>query len=383
MKKISNDNSIVETVKKTNQYKIKTSANDILQAFEKEKSESKAKGKTKKKIIFGAIGSSLLASGAICGIVFSVLNSQNNTTLKPEEVVEYFSPTSNESLKKQLITFSGFKGNFSSETINNKITLNSINNRNDFEDDDEDDDENNLLEEDFNEIVDQFDIVQDTIRTVFDVDKYSIIEKSVDFSYQDRNYDILNQCVSDNNKELFSLYLNSKDMIAKDNDNLFFYSGLYCVGNDYYLSKFKEEKVKYDNQFSVEVIMERITEGVEDKHIYVMKKESEYKSQKSENCYSFSIYANLNELHKEQNALFFSELEYKNKDNHLEMELFIKNRINTFEFEDIYKHDESTISFILNEAKFNRKKISDIEFLLKYIEENRIYSALDFETTRN
>ena len=47
MKKISNDNSIVETVKKTNQYKIKTSANDILQAFEKENSESIAKGKTK------------------------------------------------------------------------------------------------------------------------------------------------------------------------------------------------------------------------------------------------------------------------------------------------------------------------------------------------
>ena len=163
--KLIDDKKIVSKVKETTNYNIKLTSSEILNSFNIEKDIVKAeakKEKKKKKITLISLISSggLVATAAILLIVLLPNSNKPNGPDNPP-INEFIGVSESTELANELITFSGFN-NVNNEYQRLKKRL------------DRDNNSNNISNEDFKNIVNEFDNVFMGIESIFNINNINI-----------------------------------------------------------------------------------------------------------------------------------------------------------------------------------------------------------------
>lgn len=323
------DNEIVDMVKNNENYEIKTKSQDILIAYELEKSKaSKVNDSKKKKIFIGTFSGLALVGACSLALYFafgkseSLIPSNNNSNN-----TEIFIPTSNEHLKKQLVTFASFNNSNNSSSILKRKSLNKS---------------LSLADEDkslFEETVDVFEKVEKGVQDVFDYENITIESVSITFSYNNVEYKCANKFLK-NNELLATFYFNERVI---DDDEVEF-SGLYVVENMYYNAVFVEENEVSKNETEKEVVacFEAIDKTI-DPYYYVVEKEEEYEEHESENSYSYSVYNSKSDYLREN---FITKVEYE-FENQI-MEISYEESTKQYEFSNISLSNYSENSYTFN-----------------------------------
>lgn len=368
MKKVD-DRKIVDTLKKTSFYNIKTTSSSILERYNsKRKSYVESIKKNKKPYIFGGISALAMASvvGIVLGITFS--NYEKNIRDINETYEEVFKPIHNEYLAKQLVTFNTFSAiDYSSYKTNelnrglflkNKYSVCP------------DEDNKELL---FNNAVDTFDPFSYGAKSIFEMNKIHLLEEVTVFSYQNVDYDIKNSLFI-GDKLIGNYYFRSNYI---ENES---HKGLFIDSKDCFFEvHINNECEKDDEEIKEKVISTFISLNGKDKSVVKIKKETEFEGAESENSYSFTYFEN-KESHRSNSPLYTLEYEVEKDNEDLVAEISYKKKGEKSIFTDIEMINE-------NELQFLPERVMDCEgfedfIQVKFLEDNRIYSSNEFNTLK-
>ena len=368
MKKVD-DQKIVDTLKKTSFYNIKTTSSSVLEKYNsKRKSYVESIKNNKKPYIFGGISALAMASvvGIVIGITFS--NYENNVQDVNQTYEEVFKPSHNEYLAKQLVTFNTFSAtDYSSYKINelnrgvflkNKYPLCH------------EKDNKELL---FNNAVNTFDPFSQGAKSIFEMGKIHLVEEVASFSYQNVDYDIKNSLFM-GDKLIGNYYFRSNHI---ENES---HKGLFVDSKDCFFEvHINNECEKDDEEIKEKVISTFISLNGEDKSVVKIKKEAEFEGAESENSYSFTYFEN-KESHGSNSPLYTLEYEIEKDDEDLVAEISYKKKGDKSIFTDIEMINENELQF-LPEKVMGCEGFEDF-INVKFLEGNRIYSSKEFNTLK-
>lgn len=336
-----NDQDIKKLVKENSNYEIKTTSKDILYAYQLEKQKEAAKQeepshKFKFGLIFGSLSAVVMTGVIATSFIFLNKKSENNNS----NFDEIFSPAKNTTVKNQLLTFSSLTDNSSLSTLRKLSHINEV-------EDDNDNENDNLFNEDkLKEIAEVYEKVEGGVSTIFDFNEISVKTIEKEFSYANETYKYQDQFINKDN-EIVSIFYHNDIEVSKDDEEVTStFTGLYEFNETYFKAILKEEKeVEEDEEeIEVEIIFKSLDSNVP--YTYVVKKESEFESQKSENSYSYMIFnKSITGEFDEEDALEAIMFEYEDD----EVELSYLNNLNQVnaEFNHIKKVNETKVTFTI------------------------------------
>lgn len=343
MKRID-DKDIINLIKNNENYEIKTTSEDILKSFELEKKTlvTPQKKINKKKIFIGSSFGTLFLSGAVALAAVVIINNGKSKNPLKEEI---FSPITNNDLKKQLVTFSSFTNPTSNSYRDNLIFKDILKIK-----DRDLNSENELTEENFTQIVNVYEKIQNGVNEVFNFNEITVTTREIEYKFNDKTYDYVDEFIDANDIVIASLYHNEVKISNDDEETTMSFEGLYVFNNTHFEAKFVEEKEIEEDEKEIEVtaIFNNLDD---DSYTYVVNKESEFESHLSENSYSYSIYENYESYINNDDEYIEKvayelddeklELSYEDRINEIECEFNnIKKRNNGFTFEVEYESND-------------------------------------------
>lgn len=327
MKKI-NDKKVVELVKNSHQYEIKTTSQDILKAYQLSPKPEKAK-KVKHPYLFGGL-SALVLSGAIAATLIIINNNKSYKDLPSNDQI--FSPVTNSNLKKQLLTFSSLTNVNNAQNITNLMNLSKAKT-------------NQINESELREIANIYEKIQLGVNEIFKFDEIEVFTREVNFEYDNVIYKFADEFKYKDSTEIFAtLYHNEINNSKDDDEEITSFEGIYTFNNNYFKAQFIEEKETEINEQEIEVTA--IFTNLEDinSYTYIVEKESEFENHSSENSFSYTIYESYQDYLRDEDN-FIEKIEYEFENNEMEFSYEAKYNDISCEFNNIRPIDNNIYQF--------------------------------------
>lgn len=384
MKRVD-DKKIINTVKQNENYKIKTTSHDILLALKKEQAldEKRKKAKKRNGIIFGSLGGLVLVGACSIALLFTFKTTTKKDNI--ENVINIYSPSTNDNLKTQLVTFASFQTEQNNQlNLKNKRNKNLINSNNievfNKNDDDEDNEDNILNEEILNEIANLYENVQYGVKEIFSLNNIEIISSKEEFTYNGITYKNKDLFKDKNTQEVIATLYYKDIIVEKDDDEtMTSYDGLYKLQDEYYHTSLIEEKEEDEDEKEIELraIFKNVNKDLDSK-IYVVEKEHEFKGNKSENSYSYITYLSEKDLKEDE---YISKITYKSENSKLEINFEDKINNLEIEFNNINKMDNNSFTF---DIEYENNEVSGNYFIkVTYNSNNtRTYYCHEYEVIK-
>ena len=347
----NNDKDIKEMFENIDKYEIKTSSKQIINSFNASVNENK------KKPFLAPLFISFASLGIISAIVIPVVITINNSNNIIDNQ-DIFNPTKNKYLENQLLTFNAFKNGNNSSLMYRR---------------------SNITLEGFNKVVNEYELVHQGVKQLFEINKYKSVTVDADFEYLENHYSFESRLLNENNEIISRLYFND---INNENDNKYSMKALYYYSNNYYNAEIfvKNHTDKNKTEEEVTTLLTNVDNSIDQK-CYLIEKEQEYKGIKSENSYSLKSYESY-EHYMSDDDNFVSSVEYENKDT--KMSVNIEKDNNEIEFENIIKKSNNVYQFDVDDFEMDDISISDITITLTYNDDSsRTYSYSEYQITKN
>ena len=341
MKRID-DKNIVESLANIDKYEIKTTANDILNAYEKEKNIDEVP--LKKKFNFPLFIKIAVPTLAACSIAAITIVSLNGTGVDEPPIP--IGPTTSDSILdlsneqqqiigKQLNTLASFQNDSSkiSATSFNKISTNSITTL----DDDDDDDENNNYHVNVSNVIDLYDPYSFATINLINNKEFEFSSSSIE------NENFANILTLSNNEEVLKIEYNIS--IELDHNEFLMEGLLKTESNSYPVTIFTE---KEGSETEVETIIEYSSTNV-----VKIEQENEPGKWESENSISYATYNSKMDAYDDDKFIEKFTYEYENEfddgENEIEMEVEIETNANYKDSKElnlqVISHDQKSIYF--------------------------------------
>lgn len=355
MKKI-NDSDIKKIFNDSSRYEIKLSSEDITKnvlILNEEKPVKK-----KKTILFPLLISlsSLTLASLIIGSIFVISSSKENNDYN-----SLLSPANNKYLDAQLLSFKAFSSNNTSSLLNKKKYMLNYN--------------------EFEEIVNKYEQVQDGVKDLFNLDSFKLETKESSFSFEGVSYSYETRFLNNQNEVDSIIYFNEIESKKEDDELKTTLKAIYSFSNSlYYVDiTFKEESSNKKNEKEVKSLFRNTDSN--DKKVILVKSEEEYNGKKSENSYSFSTFNSYSDYIIDEDN-FIEKIEYEIENNDINVEIETIN--SEIEFIDITKINENSYSFCVDEYVSSlNNEITNVLISLLYNEDNsRTYSYQNLIITK-
>ena len=371
------DKEIVELIDKQKNYEIKLSSDEILNKYYLEQ-QTIDKTLVKKarfnawKFILPSFACCFLAFGITFGVLYSMDQSGTSSGNNIVNVVE-----KNEKYKQvisdELLTFTNFNNNDLRQTNNIKNIYNRQSIKEKF------DDQQTLTYEQFNEVVDEYEKLENGVYNIFNINNYQIEVEQGNYEFLNEKFDFkMNVFNDDINIEYF---YNQDEVIDIDDDEKeeeIVLNGYYSFTNldntkTIYKARFSNKTETEENEVEneIEAVFYDYNND-ETKPVYEIKKEQETENLEVEEAYSYSIYNSI-EDYKRQRVYYSIEYEIENVNNEKELEIKVTNIEKEIEFKNIRQIDETHFSF---EFEYESDRVeSSATAYIEYINEKRIYTC--------
>ena len=325
----NNDKDIKEMFENIDKYEIKTSSKQIINSFNASVNENK------KKPFLAPLFISFASLGLISAIVIPVVITINNSNNIIDNQ-DIFNPTKNKYLENQLLTFNAFKNGNNSSLMYRR---------------------SNITLDGFNKVVNEYELVHQGVKQLFEINKYKSVTVDNDFEYLGNRYSFESRLLNENNEIISRLYFND---INNENDNKYSMKALYYYSNNYYNAEIfvKNHTDKNKSEEEVTTLLTNVDKSIDQK-CYLIEKE-QYISDDDN---------------------FISSVEYENKDT--KMSVNIEKDNNEIEFENIIKKSNNVYQFDLDDFEMDDVSISDITITLTYNDDSsRTYTYSEYQITK-
>lgn len=370
--KLIDDKKIVSKVKETTNYNIKLTSSEILNSFNIEKDivkEEVKKEKKKKKITLVSLLSSggLVATAAILLIVLLPNSNKPNGPDNPP-INGFIGVSESTELANELITFSGFN-NVNNEYQRLKKRL------------DRDNNSNNISNEDFKNIVNEFDNVFMGIESIFNINNINIKDDHFDDVINNETYKYKTTISDINNNIVGEFYYNDLNKFTDDDETRSYLEAYYETNGDkfnVYLNQEIEQDGDYESE--LEAIFIPLNS---DNYVYKVEKESEAEGNETENQYAYSYYSSINDIHDDDRYLYKVEYEIESNGHNEELEISVNrnevNNIHEYNFLNIRQIDELHYSFYIEYENEITDEEYELTINLEISGDNHIYTYNDLE----
>lgn len=233
----------------------------------------------------------------------------------------------------------------------------------------------------FEEIVNKYEQVQDGVKDLFNLDSFKLETKESSFSFEGVSYSYETRFLNNQNEVDSIIYFNEIESKKDDDELKTTLKAIYSFSNSlYYVDiTFKEESSNKKNEKEVKSLFRNTDSN--DKKVILVKSEEEYNGKKSENSYSFSTFNSYSDYIIDEDN-FIEKIEYEIENNDINVEIETIN--SEIEFIDITKINENSYSFCVDEYVSSlNNEITNVLISLLYNEDNsRTYSYQNLIITK-
>ena len=357
--KMLNDEQIKKTAKASDRYEIKTSAESILLSAGPAKQEQKQAKPRKSFLPWLAGAGALVAATFVAVMVVDPLNFWKENPQKPS-TSNVFDPGKNKKLANEILTFYSFspKGSTDSSSVLRRFGLTS---------------HRAIEERELGTIADQYERVEEGVRSLFDARSYQAVTVEQAFQYQEKTYAYETRFLDEESNIIARVYFNS----TGDEDTLSDYSeALYYDSVSYYFARIEKEVEVEGSEREEEVKTILQHAETSDPTVYVVERETEYQGQSTERSYSYSVYENLADYRKDDD-LFLESISFEFEDSSLEASCETRNG-EEYEFSNIQRLSAYQYSF---EAEVNdQDALVHLQYSSDY--QRRTYSSETHQVVR-
>ena len=355
-------------------YSIKTTAEDILFA---ENSRVQIQ-KQRRTVSFKpfAIGLSSLGAAAIAATILVLFLPKIDNPLPSEPEIAppvAFSPMENKTLSQELITFQAFgpEGNDSTRfPAMLRSALRGHGNAN-----------SSFSSDTFSRIVDGYETVQSGIRHVFDqsvvVTEAYILSEPFEYNGLSYDYEILFR--GENGEVDAKLYYHQDSFKEDHHGTSAKMTGLYLDHDTYYYARIEQESETHSGKDETEVKM--LLQAVEGPStVFLIEHETEYRGQESEEAYSYSTFASLDDYEKDKGKCL-SNIQIEWEKDRINVDIEFPDQ--EMEFTSIQQTDKDHYVFWVEEYEYNDEKAEDLKVQLAYREDSsRTYTCNSYIENR-
>ena len=378
MKKI-NDEKVVKFVKENTNYEIKTTSQNILNQYNYEKSLETQKPVKKNRfaLAFGSIIGTLAIAGAAASAIF-LFNPTTNPDVGPDIVFPDTNPSSNDVLKKQLITFSAFSAqgheNKGLKKRMFKQQENSI---------DEDEQNPTIVSELIKKSVDIYEEIETSVNYLYHESNIRTKTSEVQATFDKIDYTLVTKFYYSTNEEPFALYYFNEPNEKQEDDEIIRTSKAYYASGDqgYNVDVVEEVETEEDESEIETKLTFRDVHKVDNK-VYVIEKENETENDDNqvsvENSLSFKTYLD-ESAYKSGNYLRKVSAETEVEGDESEIEVKVKTDVYKVDYK-IDKISETKLNLLTTfEEKVGEEKNFEEETInLEYKETERTYTWKEF-----